>query len=170
MPNRAPADQPVTDVRGLRLAFAWIALLHTALLFAQPILAGMSLEGDAGALDLHFSSGMAIIGIAVVQVVVALLWWRAGRGPVAALALSALVVGLEVAQFVLGDFGKLSLHLPLGIVTLVGAAYISWLGFRDPAVHAARLAEEAAEIAAAEQAIADRAAAEHAGPAAGPAR
>lgn len=122
---------PVKSRKGLRLTFAWIALVHAVLVFAQPILAGMSLEGDDSALDMHYFNGMIIMTIAAVQIIAALLWWKPGGGPSRALALSAVLLGLEVAQFLLADAGKLAIHLPLGIITLLGAAMVASMGFRD---------------------------------------
>ncbi|ALJ20847.1 hypothetical protein AOA12_13410 [Microbacterium sp. No. 7] len=111
--------------------FAAVAIVHAVLVFAQPILAGMSLEGRDGALDLHYANGMAIMTVAAVQIVAALLWWKPGGGPARAIGVSAVLLVLEVVQFLIGSAGGFTLHLPLGIVLLLGAAAAAYLPFRQ---------------------------------------
>lgn len=113
------------------MTFAWIAALHALLVILQPILAGMSLQGAQAALDLHYDNGMLIMTVAVVQIVAALLWWKPGKGPSRAVGMSAFLLVLEIVQFLLGDAGQLAIHLPLGIITLLGAAMVAAMGFRS---------------------------------------
>lgn len=138
-------EEPVTDsgvtmtasrpsaARGsspLQKIFVAVAAIHAVLIFVQPVLAGMSLDGNSTALDLHYWNGMTIMTVAVVQVVSALLWWKPGGGPTKAITLSVLLLGLEVAQFLLGDAGNLAIHLPLGIITLFGTAGVVMMARR----------------------------------------
>ncbi|MCI9887460.1 hypothetical protein JT358_03150 [Micrococcales bacterium 31B] len=114
-----------------RLAYAYVALAHAVLLILQPILAGISLQGSDAALDLHYYNGMAIMTVAVLQIVAALLWWKPGGGGTRGISVSAVLLVLELAQFVLGSNEVYSVHLPLGILTLVDAVMAARLGYRS---------------------------------------
>ena len=104
-----------------RKFFGVIAIVHAILVVAQPILAGLSLEGNSGALDLHYTNGMLIMGVAFLQVIAAVLWWKPGGGPSKAMSVSAVLLVAEVAQFFIGDSGNFAIHLPLGILVFFGA-------------------------------------------------
>ena len=98
-------------VSGLRA----VVLAHAALVLAQAAFAGRYLSGDAAGLRLHERNAELIVTLAVVQLVLAVLVWRPGRGP-AWPALASLALWLaEVAQMSLGYGRVLGVHVPLGM-------------------------------------------------------
>ena len=98
-------------VSGLRA----VALAHAALVLAQAVFAGRYLSGDAAGLRLHERNAELIVMLAFVQLVLAVLVWRPGRGP-AWPALASLALWLaEVAQMSLGYGRVLGVHVPLGV-------------------------------------------------------
>lgn len=107
---------------GLRLTYLVVAIVAFVLLFVQPILIGVALDDNHGAWQAHKIVGMAVVTVGVLQVLAALLWWKPGRGPVAAFGVSVVLLVLELAQFAIGELGNATLHVPLGIVILFGAA------------------------------------------------
>ena len=98
-------------VRGLRA----VVPAHAALVLVQAAFAGRYLSGDAAGLRLHERNAELIVTLALVQLVLAVLVWRPGRGP-AWPALASLALWLaEVAQISLGYGRVLSVHVPLGV-------------------------------------------------------
>jgi hypothetical protein len=98
-------------VSGLRA----VVLAHAALVLAQAAFAGRYLSGDAAGLRLHERNAELIVTLAMVQLVLAVLVWRPGRGP-AWPALASLALWLaEVAQMSLGYGRVLGVHVPLGM-------------------------------------------------------
>ena len=98
-------------VRGLRA----VVLAHAALVLAQAAFAGRYLSGDAAGLRLHERNAELIVTLALVQLILAVLVWRPGRGP-AWPALASLALWLaEVAQMSLGYGRLLGVHVPLGV-------------------------------------------------------
>jgi hypothetical protein len=98
-------------VRGLRA----VVLAHAGLVLAQAAFAGRYLSGDAAGLRLHERNAELIVTLALVQLILAVLVWRPGRGP-AWPALASLALWLaEVAQMSLGYGRVLGVHVPLGV-------------------------------------------------------
>ncbi len=118
MQATAPTKRP-----GKTGAWSWLATalravvgIQAALVFAQAILAGQFLSGNADALSLHEMNGTEIItSVALVQLVLAILVWRPGRGPIWPAALSAVLLPAMIFQLEFGFEGRLALHVPLGV-------------------------------------------------------
>lgn len=128
-----PEENQITTPRTqtvIRRTFGGIAVAHAVLVLAQPFLAGMSLEGQSYALDLHYMNGMLIMVVAALQIIVALLWWKPGGGATGPLAVSVLLLVAEVAQFLLGAAGGFTLHLPLGIFVVLASVGACAMAFR----------------------------------------
>ena len=117
--------RPGLAVRGLRA----VVVAHAALVLAQAAFAGRYLSGDAAGLRLHERNAELIVTLALVQLVLAVLVWRPGRGP-AWPALASLALWLaEVAQMSLGYGRLLGVHVPLGVAIFgltVALAIGSW--------------------------------------------
>jgi hypothetical protein len=102
--------------RPLRVAL----LLHAALILAQAAFAGQFLGGDAGWVRVHEANAGIIQLAAFVQLVLAILVWRPGRGPGwPALASLALLLAEEL-QTGFGYARLLALHVPLGVAIFGG--------------------------------------------------
>jgi hypothetical protein len=92
-----------------------IVLLHAALVLAQAAFAGQFIAGDAAWVRVHEANAGIIHLVAFVQLVVAILVWRPGRGPGwPALASLALLMAEEF-QMGFGYARMLGLHVPLGV-------------------------------------------------------
>ncbi|MFI7062200.1 hypothetical protein ACIBL3_14545 [Kribbella sp. NPDC050124] len=107
-------------------ALRLVAATHAIAICLQPILAGVYLNGSGGAIRIHEPLGLAVSSIAVIQLLIATLWWRTG-GRFAAPLVSLLVLTGESVQIGMGYSRDLALHIPLGI-TLVGTvvAFAFW--------------------------------------------
>ena len=111
-------DRPETGmprpgtVRVMRVVLWLLAVA----VFAQAVLAGLFLDGGDAWRGWHAINGMlALPLLALIQVVLAVLVWRRGRGPRWPLLAS---VGLLVAllvQSMLGMTGKVAAHVSLGV-------------------------------------------------------
>jgi hypothetical protein len=98
-------------LRGLRV----VVLVHAALVLAQAAFAGRFLAGDAAGLRAHEANAGLIELVALVQLGLAVVLWRPGRGPGwPALASLALLLA-EGVQMGFGYEGRLALHVPLGV-------------------------------------------------------
>ena len=103
----------------LARAMSLVLWLLAVSLLAQVIFAGLFLDGHDAWRDWHAANGMLLPLLALVQVVLAVLVWRPGRGPGwPAIASVGLLVAV-VLQNVVGQAGLLAVHVPLG-VTIVG--------------------------------------------------
>jgi hypothetical protein len=92
-----------------------IVLLHAVLVLTQAALAGQFLAGHGAWLRVHETNAGIIQLVGLVQLVVAVLLWRPGRGPGwPALASLALLVAEEF-QIGFGYARVLALHVPLGV-------------------------------------------------------
>lgn len=116
-----------------------VVLLHAALILAQAAFAGQFLAGDPAWVRVHELNGGIIHLVAFVQLVVAILVWRPGRGPGwPALASLALLLAEEL-QLGFGYARMLALHVPLGVAifsltvaTLVGTCRLTASATRPP--------------------------------------
>lgn len=128
--HRAGSDTQRKAVNLYQRIFGAVALIHALLVVAQPVLAGMSLDGRSVALELHYGNAMVIMSAAFIQTLLGLLWWKPGRGPGSAAGMSAFLLVAEVVQFLIGDAGLLAVHLPLGIIVVCGALAAAGMVFR----------------------------------------
>jgi hypothetical protein len=109
----ATAPQPML-VRPLHLLLRLLAVL----VFAQPVFAGLFLDGFEGWRDWHEVNAVVILGLTLVAAVLGILVWRPGRGS-GRVALAATV--LFVATFFqtgFGETGQAAVHVPLGVAIL----------------------------------------------------
>ena len=111
-------NRPATSLRrpGIVRAMRVVLWLLAVAVLAQPVFAGLFLDGHEVWRDWHATTGMLVLPLlALVQVVLAVLVWRLGHGPGWPVVAS---VGLLVAilvQSVAGMNGLLAVHVPLGV-------------------------------------------------------
>lgn len=117
------------------------AVLHSLLIFLQPVLAGEYLAGDLDAIAHHEVNAHMVTTAAFAQLVAAVIYGWRGRGrwwPV------LLTVGLELAEETQKIFGysqTLLVHIPLGVTLIVTQILFTvWL-FR-PRARQARVRRE----------------------------
>ncbi|GLY68672.1 hypothetical protein [Amycolatopsis taiwanensis] len=120
LPSPAHAGRPVQP-RFFGLMKASTLFLAAALL-VQGITAGLLLSNE-GSRQLHHATGAVVTAAMVLQIIAALLVWRAGHGSARFPAISALLFLLISVQFVVGSSGNLAVHVPLG-VALFGAGAV----------------------------------------------
>ncbi|MGI5490330.1 hypothetical protein [Microtetraspora malaysiensis] len=118
-PRPPRADTAPTRFFGLMKAST---VFLAAALLMQGITAGQLLSGDASR-QLHHATGGVVSVAMVLQIIAALLVWRAGHGSARYLAVSVLLFVLIGVQFVVGSSGNLAVHVPLG-VALFGAGTV----------------------------------------------
>jgi hypothetical protein len=104
---------------GIARALQVVLRLLAALVFAQSVFAGLFLDGDDAWRDWHATNGVLLIPLlALVEVVLAVLVWRSGRGP-GWLALASVGLLLAIgAQVALGYTDQVAVHVPLGVAIL----------------------------------------------------
>jgi hypothetical protein len=112
-----------------------LARVSTALLFVlaltQAILAGNFLGGQYDALGLHALGARAITITSAVQIVVLAWVWHNGgqRGPFFAGVVQTLLL---VAEFATGELRLTALHIPLGVLLVVGIVQLATMVWRIP--------------------------------------
>lgn len=99
-------------------------LVSAGLLLAQPVLAGLGLEGNTAATRLHATVGVTFLAVALAQDLLAILSWKpmGGAGWVPIVAVSSHLLGL--VQMELGHGRAMAFHLPVGITLLALAALL----------------------------------------------
>lgn len=103
--------------RGLRA----LTGLQAALVLLQAVLAGHLLTGSTGARTLHQAVATDLImWVAAAQLVAAIVCWRPGRGPWWPIPATAGLFAALVLQLGWGFWGRLALHLPVGVALLAG--------------------------------------------------
>ena len=103
--------KPGLAVRGFRA----VVLAHAALVLIQAAFAGRYLGGDAAGLRAHERNAELIATVALIQLLVAVIVWRPGRGPGWPALASLVLLAAEVTQIGFGYGRRLALHVPLGV-------------------------------------------------------
>ena len=117
-----------------------LAVLHSLTMIAQPVFAGIYLDGDVDALSIHEINAAVVSGLGVVQLVAAIGYVWAGRGRRWPLWAALGIVLAEQVQTGLGYESAVAIHIPLGVSVIAMQILLTvWL-FRDGArrVRAAR--------------------------------
>lgn len=140
-PSHTWRDRPApVGVRrpALARAMSLVLWLLAVSLLARVIFAGLFLDGHDAWRNWHAANGMVLLPLlALVQVVLAVVVWRPGRGPGwPAIASVGLLVAI-LLQIAMGQAGLLAVHVPLGvaIVGLVGTLLGRTRNLTRPATH-----------------------------------
>lgn len=110
-----------------RATSATLAILAVA----QAAFAGGFLGGQYNALALHSAGAKVTTVLSVVQVVVLVIVSRTG-GPRWPIAVATLVTVLFVAEFASGELRLTALHVPLGVMLIVGIFQLTASVWRLP--------------------------------------
>lgn len=108
-----------------------VALLHAGTVCSQPVLAGLYLGGETGALTAHEANAGAIIGWALLQFVATLLHSLVGRGPIWPAGFSLAMFAAETTQWTVGYDHALHIHLPLGVSIVTSQVVFTIWSFRS---------------------------------------
>lgn len=122
--DRAP------EPRWPRWIFRIASTVAAVMLFDQAVFAGQFLDGTYGSLHVHRENAtFAGIAVLISAVAAVLLRWP-GRGPWWPILACVGVFGLVALQIVLGFARLISLHVPLGVTTILLAAALAVWAWR----------------------------------------
>ena len=114
-----------------RWLFRGTSALAAVMLFNQAVFAGQFLAGSYDALHTHRENA-TYAGICVLVSTVAAVLVRApGRGPWWPLVATVGIFGLVALQIVLGFARAITAHVPLGVATVLLAALVAILAWRQ---------------------------------------
>jgi hypothetical protein len=111
-----------------------VLLLHAGLVIAQPILAGYFLSGEADAIDVHSPIGSTLWMVAMLQFVVAVLYWRPGGGRLWPALVTLVLFFADFVQLVFGHLQNFAVHVPLGTAIVVTVVSMTVWSFRHQEV------------------------------------
>jgi hypothetical protein len=121
---------------GPRRTLTWLrvlAVLHSLSAIAQPMFAGMYLDGDVDALSIHELNGSIVSGLGLAQLVAAVVYVWGGHGRRWPMWASLGLVLAEQVQSGLGYESVVAIHVPLGVSVIAMQILLTvWL-FRDAA-------------------------------------
>lgn len=113
--------------RGWVIAMRTIISLHLATVLLQAFTAGGLLDGVAGQGALHGTGSAAVHLAGLIQLIVAVLYWRPGRGVLWPVFASLLLLVAGGVQSAMGGSGILAVHVPLALVLFGGVgAMLAW--------------------------------------------
>ncbi|WP_432942159.1 hypothetical protein ACQPXM_35035 [Kribbella sp. CA-253562] len=115
--------------------FRAVAMLHALAVCAQPLLAGIYLNGEGTAARIHEVVGLTATSLCLVQLAVAGLTWRTTRLLWPILLSAALLAG-EALMIHAGYGRELALHVPLGMAVVAGSVVCAAWAVRRTAVAA----------------------------------
>jgi hypothetical protein len=138
------------NARMVHMALRGTAGLLAVLAAAQVLLAGSFLSGHYAVLQWHMVAGMSMVLLALVQAVVVFLPGRRERPRQLLQQGIALPIAIAV-QGVLGSFRILELHVPIGVLMVIGLVQMAAWAWRTP-VPASSATKKPAGNAAAESA------------------
>jgi hypothetical protein len=105
-----------------------VVTLWAVLVFIQPVLAGQFLDGNDDLVAVHGMNAGLVLLIALAMLIGAVFLWRPGHGAAWPVGASALLLVSVFVQSVLGGFGVLALHVPLGVLLFGSAvAMLGWV-------------------------------------------
>jgi hypothetical protein len=89
--------------------------LNGLAILAQALFAGMFIGGDSAMKDVHGTGAFVVLVLGLVQLVVAVLYWRPWRGSGFPALLSLVLLLAGILQSITGGSGVTSVHVPLGM-------------------------------------------------------
>jgi hypothetical protein len=109
----------------LRVTLRIVTSLQVLAIIMQAVTAGQILNGADGATGVHGAGAGAVHLLGVIQVIVAVLYWKPGRGTGWAAVTSLVLLVAGFAQSAMGDSHNLAVHIPLGVGLLALATTIA---------------------------------------------
>jgi hypothetical protein len=128
-PVQTKVRRPRASLWALRITL----LLHAALVGAQPILAGYFLSGNVDVMNIHGPIGSTVWMVAMIQFVVAAIYWLGGGGRVWPTILTAVLFVAEFVQLTFGYLQNFAVHVPLGTAIVVTVVWMAVWSFRPTA-------------------------------------
>jgi hypothetical protein len=131
MTTEHPAVAPPARTPGWpRWVFRITSTVAAVMLFDQAVFAGQFLDGSYDSLHVHRENAtLAGISVLISALAAVLLRWP-GRGPWWPIAASLGMFGLIALQIVLGFARAVSVHVPLGVATILLAVLLAVWAWR----------------------------------------
>lgn len=98
-----------------------VAVLHATAVCAQPLLAGLYLNGEGSAIPIHELVGLTVAALCLVQLA---LTWLVTRLTRPVLSTAAVLTG-EALMIHAGYGRELALHIPLGMAVVAGSVALA---------------------------------------------
>ena len=129
-----PAQAKVRRPRASLVLLRIVLVVHAAFVIAQPVAAGYFLSGNVDAMtSIHSPIGGSVWLIAIIQTIVAAVYWLAGRGRAWPTVASAALVVAEFVQLIFGYAQNFAVHIPLGTAIVVTVVWMTVWSFRPTA-------------------------------------
>ncbi|WP_329481974.1 hypothetical protein OG555_06870 [Kribbella sp. NBC_01484] len=128
-----PVEKSVRRPRASLVSLRIVLVLHAALIVAQPILAGYFLSGNVDAMNIHSPIGSSVWLVALIQFVVAAIYWLVGGGRSWPTVLTAVLFVAEFVQLVFGYQRNFAVHIPLGTAIVITVVWTTVWSFRPTA-------------------------------------
>ena len=126
-------EKSVRRPRASLVSLRIVLVLHAALIVAQPILAGYFLSGNVDAMNIHGPIGSSVWLVALIQFVVAAIYWLGGGGRSWPTVLTAVLFVAEFVQLVVGYQRNFAIHIPLGTAIVITVVWMTVWSFRPTA-------------------------------------
>ncbi|WP_405069169.1 hypothetical protein OG558_05020 [Kribbella sp. NBC_01510] len=126
-------EKSVRRPRASLVSLRIVLVLHAALIVAQPILAGYFLSGNVDAMNIHGPIGSSVWLVALIQFVVAAIYWLGGGGRSWPTVLTAVLFVAEFVQLVFGYQRNFAVHIPLGTAIVITVVWMTVWSFRPTA-------------------------------------
>jgi hypothetical protein len=111
------ATRPPGTLRAIQVLLRVLAVL----VFAQPVFAGLLLDGNESWREWHSMNGMTVIPLLTLALIVlATMAWRAGHAPGWMPLVGVAMFLVLVVQNIMGNTSVLAVHVPLGVAILGG--------------------------------------------------
>jgi hypothetical protein len=111
-----------------------ICLLHLLLAVMQPLMAGFFLAGEADAMtNLHSPIGSSLWMVSLLQLPIAILYWRPGGGRLLPAVVTLVLFFAEFVQLILGTAHQVAMHVPLGTLIVTTVVWLTIWTFRSQA-------------------------------------
>lgn len=127
------AEPPVRRPRTTLLLLRIVVTLHAVAAIAQPVLIGQYLDGDFDSLALHSVNANIVVLLCLVQLVVAVLYWRPGGGRGWPALVTTVLFLAEGLQEGMGYSRELGIHIPLGVLIVCTVILLTVWVFRQGA-------------------------------------
>lgn len=131
--QQATVDAPAAPTRPrARTRVTWAVLavvlgIHAAAAVAQPVLAGVYLNGELEAMGYHGTIGSSLVVVTMIGMApAALLFWLVGKGPWWYTIAAVVLFFAEGLQIGMGYSRQFALHIPLGVFIVGAAVAMFW--------------------------------------------
>ena len=97
-----------------------ILIVHAIAVVTQPLMAGLYLSGEVDAMNVHSPVGSSLWMISLLQLAVALVYWRFSGGAIYPAIATLVLLVAEFLQMLLGQIRGMTMHVPLGAAIVTG--------------------------------------------------